>query len=378
MNLRLEEVTVKKQLADFIDFPASLYASSPFWVPDLRGGEFSTLGSDNPAKEFCNTILYLAYYGDTIVGRIAGIINHKANKKWNVQAVRFGWFDFIEDFEVAKSLIEAVTLWGKSRGMTKIIGPLGFTNLDKAGFLVDGFDKLSPFTCIYNHPYYCDYLEKLGFSKEYDWTQEMMILPERCPERIGRLSRIIEQRYGFHIYKPTTKKDLKEAGRKMLYLYNEAFINVYGATALTAEQIEDALDSYTPILNSEYICFVMDKEDNLAGFSLSVPSLSQAIRKAGGRLFPFGFIHILKSLVRNDTLEALLIGILPKYQGMGLNAFMMEHTFDSCKRHGITKVLMNPRLEDNKQAQRFFSNDFPLTSYGRRRCYSKIIFADSK
>ncbi|MBP5211188.1 MAG: hypothetical protein J6Z27_05095, partial [Bacteroidales bacterium] len=294
MTPAIVEVTTRRQLRDFIDFPEKLYADSPYWVPDLRGGEFKALGPDNPALEFSERILYLAYYGERIVGRIAGIVNYIANEKWDTRTVRFGWMDFIEDFSVAEALIDAVKNWGASLGMNRMSGPMGFNNLDKAGLLVDGFEYLSPFTCIYNYPYYRDYLERLGFVKEADWTQTVQQITGHFPERILKLTSFLEQRYGFHFYAPKTRKQMRTIGREMFHLYNEAFVNVHGATPLNEKQIDYSLSSYISIMNSKYTCFVMDRENKIAGFAISVPSLSMAIRKAKGRLFPFGFVHILR------------------------------------------------------------------------------------
>lgn len=372
MKVHLIEVKSKSQLRKFIDFPEQLYANCPYWVPSLRGGEFDTLGKNNPALEFSELIMFLAYDKDKLVGRIAGIINHKANEKWREKTVRFGWIDFIDNYSVAKALLQEVQNWGKERGMTKMVGPVGFNNLDKSGLLIEGFEYLSPFTCIYNYPYYGEYLERFGFEKEADWTQTMMEINE-VPQRLTRLSKTLEQRYGFHIYQPRNRKEMKVIGRKMFYLYNEAFTNIYGSTPLTEKQIDFSLASYMPIMNNKYISFVLDKNEEIAGFAVSVPSISKALQKVKGRLFPFGFIPILKALHKNDTLEALLIGILPKYQGMGVNALMMSHIHSNMKSIGVHKILANPRLEDNHKAQHFFGSDYTETFYARRRSYKKEI-----
>lgn len=372
-QISIVPVEGKKMLKAFIEFPLTLYKDSDKWVPAFEDDEYKSLGPANPSLEFCDRELYLAYKGGKVVGRVAAIINHHANKKWNENTVRFGWIDFIEDFEVAKALVDAVIMWGVKRGATKIKGPLGFTDMDREGLLVEGFENESPFTVIYNYSYYGEYLERMGFTKDVDWTQRVMNIPETLPPMFKFADRISE-RYGIRIYTASSLKKMAKRGREMFHVLNEAFAGLYEYTQLSQDQIDGYVKQYVPVLNKDLVAFVVNEKDELVGFTVTMPHISAAVRKAKGRIFPFGWIHLLPALSpkRNDTTEALLIGILPEYQAKGAALLMFKYLLENYHRLGIKHMLMNPQLEENHKVQSLW-NEFDTQLYQRRRSYVKEI-----
>ncbi|MBQ0005934.1 MAG: GNAT family N-acetyltransferase, partial [Alistipes sp.] len=351
MKPAIIEVSTAKQLSDFITFPEKLYKDCDNWVPALRGDEFDTLSGDcarNAAMEFCERILFLAYDdGHNIVGRIAGIINHKANKEWKTRVVRFGWMDFINDEEVAVALLGAVKKWGALKGMDTVKGPLGFTDIDREGMLVEGFENLSPFTCIYNYPYYPEILERIGFSKDADWVQMEVDIPSEVPQ-ILKYSTLVEERFGLHVAKASSMRELgKRYGRALFHLVNESFAPLYEFSPLSDTQIDRYLKTYIPILDLDFVCVIVDDDDRVVGFCFCVPSLAKAVKKSGGRLFPFGVLRILRALRKNDTLEALMIGVSPEYQRKGATALIFKFLQENCNKRGIKRLWVNPMLEKN-------------------------------
>jgi GNAT superfamily N-acetyltransferase len=373
MTLSIQEVKTRRDLDRFITFPERLYQHSPYWVPSLHSDERDTLGDKNPALEFCEKVLYLVYRDQEIVGRVAGIINHNANNRWKEEVVRFGWIDFIDDLEVVRLLIDAVADWGKARGCKKIKGPLGFSDMDKEGLLVEGFDHLSPFTVIYNYPYYPDRLEQLGFVKDADWTQKIVDIPVGEVPQL-QFAPLVEERFGLH---PVTGMSMKEMNRKygvdLFHLINTSFAELYEYSPLSDKQIESYLKVYIPILNKDFVSVIVDADDQVAGFAFCVPSLSQAFRKAKGKLFPLGFIHILRALRSNDSIDALMIGVLPQYQGKGASLLIFKYLLDSCHKYGITRMYANPQLETNHKVQSIFDDLMETHEFQRRRSYVKTL-----
>ena len=365
--VEIVRVEGRRQLMQFIRFPFDLFKDCPQWVPAFESDEIKSLSDQNPSLSFCERELFLAKRNGKIVGRVAAIVNHKANEKWKENTVRFGWIDFIEDFDVAKTLIDTVIAWGKAKGATKIKGPLGFTDMDREGLLVEGFEHDSPFTVIYNYPYYGEYLERMGFSKDVDWTQRIIDLPDTLPPMF-QYADLVEKRYGLHIYKATNLRQMARRGREMFHVLNDAFAPLYEYTKLSEEQIDGYVKQYVPIMNKDLVAFVVNEEDKLVGFTVTMPSISRAVRKAKGRLFPFGFIPILHSLRHNDTIEALLIGVLPEYQGKGANVLMFKYIHENCIRLGIKRMLLNPQLEENYKVQSLFG-EYDPKPFQRRRSY---------
>lgn len=373
MSVSLVEVSSKSQLKKFIRYPFELYKDCVNWVPALDGDEFDTFNPrKNEAYAFCEAKCFLAYKDGRVVGRVAAIINHKANEKLKKECARFGWLDFIEDKEVLNALLEAVGEFGKEHGCTEMAGPWGFTDMDKEGALVEGYDKLSPFTCLYNYPYYDTMLKDAGLVKEADWTQRLVkISPELPP--MFQLSDTIEKRYDIHIAKVKSMKEMsKRYGMEVFHLYNESFAPLLNFSPLTDTQIRNYLDTYVPILDPDFAVVCVNGNDEPVGFAFCVPTLSTAVRKSNGRLFPFGFIRILRALRKNDTLEALLIGILPEYQGKGASVLMFKAIHENCVRRGITRMILNPQLEDNFKVQSMFEQ-YEVEPYMRRRAYRKAL-----
>lgn len=371
MSIRIEKVESRKQLKLFVAFPLQLYKDCENWVPALEGDEYDTFNPEkNGAYDFCEADCFLAYRDKEIVGRIAAIINHKADNEKNV--VRFGWLDFIEDKEVLKALIDTVADWGKQRGRSEMRGPWGFTDMDKEGLLVEGYEHLSPFTCLYNFPYYGEMLEQLGFTKDVDWTQRTLEVSKELPSMF-QFANLIEERFKVHIVQPKSMKQMSQQyGMEIFHMYNEAFAPLMGFSPLTDKQIANYLDTYVPILDKDFVAVVVNDEDKPVGFLFCVPSLSKAVKKANGRLFPFGFIHILRALKKNDTLEALIMGVLPEYQQCGIPVLLFKYLHENCIKRGIDTIIMNPQLEENYKVQSLFG-DYKTEPFMRRRAYKKAI-----
>lgn len=372
-NLTIVPVQGKRMLRQFIHFPLHLYKDCANWVPAFEDDEYKTLGPQNPSLTFCERELFLAYRGKEVVGRVAAIVNHKADDKFQEHTVRFGWIDFIEDFEVAQALIQTVIAWGVERGATRIKGPLGFTDMDREGLLVEGFEKESPFTVIYNYPYYAEYLERMGFSKDADWTQRYIDFSGERPPMFQYID-LVEKRYGLHIYEAKTLKQMARRGREMFHVLNDAFAPLYEYTKLSEQQIDGYVRQYVPVLDKDLVAFVVNEKDELVAFTVTCPHISKGVRKAKGRIFPFGWIHILPELNarKNHIAEGLLIGVLPEYQAKGASLLMIKHLYENYKRLGINRLLMNPQLEDNTKVQTLFG-DFEPQPYQRRRSYVKEI-----
>ncbi len=372
-EIKLVPVTDRKLLKKFIRFPLDLYRGCDKWVPALEGDEWKSLGAENPALAFCEKELYLAFREGKVVGRVAAILNKKANERWKECTVRFGWIDFVEDFAVCKALIDAVVAWGRSRGADKVKGPLGFTDMDREGLLVEGFENESPFTVIYNYPYYGEYLERLGFTKDVDWTQRYIDLPDQLPAMF-QYAPLVEKRYGVHILQADSMRQLARRGHEMFHVLNDAFASLYEYSRLSEDQIDSYVKQYVPVLNKDLVAMVVNEEDKLVGFTVTMPHISAAVRKARGRIFPWGWVHLLPALSpkRNDTVEALLIGVLPEYQSKGATLLMFKYLHENFLRLGIKKMLLNPQLEENHKVQSLFG-DYDPKPYQRRRSYVKTL-----
>lgn len=360
-------------MKQFIHFPEKLYRNVPNWVPALECDEFDTLTPQgNAAFEYCEACYWMAWKDGIPVGRTATIINRKANELWKEDTVRFGWTDFIEDRDVLKALMDKVQQWGKARGCTKMKGPWGFTDMDKEGCLVEGYEHLSPFTCLYNFPYYDTLLKEAGFVKDVDWTQRVVkISPEMPP--MFQFAGTISERYGLSIARcKTTREFGRKYGLEIFHMYNETFAPLFEFTPISDTQINRYLKTYVALLDPDFVAVCVNSEDKPVGFAFCVPSLSKAIKKGGGRLFPFGFIHILRALRHNDTLEALMIGVLPEYQGKGASVLLFKHIHESCLRRGIDRMILNPQLEENFKVQSLFEQ-YETAPFMRRRAYVKTF-----
>ena len=371
-SIQIKEVQNKKDLKKFIGFPDQLYKGNPYRVPPLHTFEISTLDkTKNPAFDFCDAKYWLAYRDGKIVGRIAGIINRKSNEIWNEKNVRFGWIDFIEDQEVAEALLNKVMEWGKSQGMTGIHGPLGFTDMDLEGMLVEGFEELSTQAEIYNYPYYPKFMEALGFHKDTDWLQmELDLHIKEVPEKIKRISNLIQQKYGLRYKKFKSAKQIKPYAQQLFELINLSYKDLYGFVPLTQKQIDYYTDLYFGMVNPKYVGMVVDKDDKLIGFGLGILSLSKAMQKAKGKMLPFGWFYLLKDMYYNDTIDLLLHAVHPDYHGKGVPAIFYENMTQACIDNGVTKAITSHILEDNKPSLQMFKN-FKHRQHMRRRIYAK-------
>ncbi len=374
MSLVIKEVLTKKDLKKWVDFPNKLYKNCEPYCPFLFSDEVATFTkAGNPAYEFCETKLFLAYRDKKIVGRIGGLINHAANKKWKTSAIRFTRFDFIDDYEVSSALFNKVVEWGKSRGYDKITGPIGFTDMDHEGMLIDGFDELNMSITFYNHPYYIDHCIKLGLEKEVDWVEYQVFIPENLDEKYAKIADYLAKRSGFKLVEYTDRKTLNKDAYEAFKVIDVAFSVLHGTVPLTEAVIDKAIKDYIPIVNLKYICSIKDKNDKIAGFAVMVPSISKALKKSNGRLFPFGLFRMLKALNgKNDTLEMFFVAVSPEYQGKGIPAFMMNHLIKVCMQNGVKVCESGPELELNESVQSLWK-DMNVRQHRRRRCWIKEI-----
>ncbi|MBR5235348.1 MAG: GNAT family N-acetyltransferase [Bacteroidaceae bacterium] len=376
MSVSVRPVTTKKEMKQFICFNYELYKGSPYAVPDLYSDVRDTLDPNkNAAFEFCEAQPFIALRDGKVVGRIVAVINKKANQAWDKKSVRFGWVDFIDDAEVVDALFAAVEEWGRERGMDEIHGPLGFTDFDPEGMLVEGFDRMSTMVTIYNHAYYPEHMERMGYTKDTDWVEYMLTAPQQLPERHTRIARIVKEKFGLRVVKYTSHKKLaRERGQAIFELLNEAYANLYGYSALSPKQIQQYIATYLPLLDLRLVPMVVDKDDNLIGFALVLPSLAKAFQKANGRLFPFGWWHLIKALKWNNTKmsEMMLIAVKPEYQGKGAVTLLFEDIIPIHYQLGYRYSETNPELETNTKVQAQWDY-FERENHKRRRIYAKKI-----
>ena len=377
MSVEIKEVLTKKDLKKWVEFPNTLYKGVDAYVPFLFNDEMDTFTKEkNPAYEFCETKLFLAYRENKIVGRIGALINHAANKKWKTNAIRFTRFDFINDFAVSEALFNEVIKWGKEKGFTKVMGPIGFTDLDHEGMLVDGFDELNMSITFYNYPYYLAHMEKLGLKKDIDWVEYQLSVPEKLDERLAKTSEFLTRRNGYKLVTYTDRKVLKNEAYEAFKVIDAAFSKLYGTVPLTDKVIDKAINDYIPLVNLKYICAVKDKEDKIVGFAILVPSIAKALKKSNGKLFPFGVFRLLSALKgKNDTLEMFLIGVEPEQQKKGLPAIIMNQMLKMCIENGVKICETGPELEVNADVQSLWKG-FTTRQHKRRRCFKKEIKLD--
>ncbi len=373
-KIEIREVKTIKELKRFIQFEFDLYKDNKYWVPPLFSDELNTLRKDiNPAFEICEAVYYTAWINNKMVGRIAGIIQHNYIKKWGNKYARFGWFDFIEDFDVAKALFDEVTKWAKSKGMVGLNGPLGFSDLDYEGLLIEGFNELNTMATLYNYPYYVDYYERLGLKKDADWVEFEVKVPDSIPEKAEKLSRIVKERFQLHVKDITNISEVvNKYGREVFEVIEKAYKNLYGVTELTERQIQYYIKSYFSFLSPKFVKLVFNKDDKIVGMVVGIPSLNRALQKAKGKLFPFGFIHLLLALKKPKYLDLLLGAVLPEYQGKGVDALMMTELTRSAMESGIISAESNPELEVNEKVQGHWKY-FEARQHKRRRAYLKLI-----
>lgn len=374
------KVESKKDLKTFVDFHYDLYEGNAYDVPTLFSDDMATLSRDkNAAFDFCEAEYYLAYKDGKLVGRVAAIINHKANKRWERKTCRFGWIDFIDDIEVSKALLDAVTEYGKSKGMTEVVGPLGFTDFDPEGMLTDGYDQLGTFATIYNYPYYPQHMEKLGgWVKDNDYVEYKIIVPEKMPEKHKKIAQMVEKRYNLHVHVMTKHEVYKEGkGIEVFKVINEAFKDIYGFSELSDKQIMQYINQYLPYGDLRLIPVVEDWNNNkkIVAVGITLPSLSKAMQKTHrGRLFPFGWWHILRSLKCHKTniVDLEMVGVLPEYRSKGAVALLFAHLIPLFQKFGFEWGESQVEMETNDNVQNQWQA-FETVQHKRRRCFKKEI-----
>ena len=376
MSVQIKVVKTKREFRAFATFANKLYKGNRFYVPTMPLDDLAVFDRNkNAAYEFCEAEFFMAYKDGNPVGRIAAIINSKANAAWNVKQVRYGWIDFIDDMEVSSALLETVAAWGRERGMTQIAGPLGFTDFDPEGMLVEGFDRLGTMSMIYNHEYYHRHLEKLGYVKETDWIEFRINIPEILPERFVKMAELVQERYKLRVVKKTRRQINKERyGHKLFRLINETYCNLYGFSLLSDKQIDQYVDQYLGFIDLKMVTFIEDENGELIAAGITMPSLSKALQKCGGNLFPIGWWYLVKNmyLKKPDTLDMLLVGIKPEYQNKGVNAMLFVDMFSNLTKLGFKYAETSAELETNTRVQQLW-NSFDKEQHKRRRVYVKEL-----
>lgn len=379
-SIQIKRVETKKDLKQFIEFHYDLYKGNPYDVPNLYSDEVNTLSKDkNAAFDFCEAEYFLALKEGKTVGRVAAIINHKANEKWKKKDVRFGWIDFIDDIEVSRALFKAVEEYGRKKGMDDIVGPLGFTDMDPEGMLTWGFDKLGTMATIYNYEYYPQHMEKLGgWEKDNDYVEYYLVVPEKSPEKYTKIAEMVEKRYNLHVRK-LTKKDIFQGGygKKLFDLINLTYSDLYGFSELTDRQIDQYVKMYFPFADLNLVTVIEDgnKDNQLAGLGITIPSLSHALQKCRrGRLFPFGWWHLLRAIKfhKTDGVDLLLMGFLPEYRSKGANALLFADLIPRYVDYGFKWGETQVEMESNEGVQSQWGPLDPI-NHKKRRCYRRSL-----
>lgn len=372
-DLEIKQVLDKNDLEHFIRFPMKLYQNNPYYVPPMIQEEKSiwTKG-ENPALEYSEAAQFLAYKNNEVVGRVAVMINHKEEQELNIKKVRFGWLDFIDDIKVSKALIDKVIEYAQAKGYPKIEGPMGITNLDKAGMLTLGFDQLATMIGIYNADYYPKHLEQLGLTKEKEWVEFEINFPDTLPNKVEKFSKLIAEKYELKVVRFGSKKDILPLVKPMFKLLDETYRHLSTYTPITEEQIKHYKEKYFKFIDKDYIVCIKDKNDQLISFAITMPSYSKALQKAKGKLFPFGWWHLLNASKRNDRANFYLIGIHPDYQKRGVTAIIFKEIYETFKKKGVKYLETNPELEENTNIQALWQ-DYNPVNHKRRRTYSLNI-----
>lgn len=372
----IKEVTTKRDLRRFVDYPNRLYRDTPQFVPPLLSDDLSDWDRKrNPAFEYCDAKCWLALRDGKIVGRIGAILSHKANEKWNTSRMRFTQVDFIDDPEVSQALFSTVEEYARQCGCHQVQGPLGFTDMDREGMLVEGFDRRNMFITYYNHPYYNEHLSLLGYAKDVDWIEYLIKIPEEDSpqiEKVRRLAKYVTRHGQYRVARVKRRKDYGPYIEKVFRLVNEAYAPLYGVVPLSEAQIERYAKKFIPMISPDYVCFVEDNHGELVAFGISAPSLADAFKKSRGRLFPTGWMGVLKSLNKNTAADLFLIAVRPDLQGKGVNAVILNHIYDRYRENGIRWIETGPQLELNSKILSQWAM-FEKEQHKRRRCYIKTL-----
>lgn len=373
-RVEIREVCSKAELRQFVDYPNQLYRDVPQFVPAFYGDDLADWDrSKNPAFEYCEARNFLAWRDGEIVGRIGAILSHKANETWGTNRMRFSQVDFIDDAEVSAALFQTVEDWAREKGCSQVHGPLGFCDMDREGMLVEGFDRRSMFITYYNHPYYCEHMTRLGYEKDVDWVEKIIKVPDKPDEKIARLSEIVQRRYKFKPVELNSKADIKPYVRKAFDLLNEAYANLYGVVPLTERQVQHYAGKFLPLVDRRFVSFVENKEGELIAFGVGAPSLADAFRKCDGKLFPYGWLPVLKALKgKNEAMDLFLVAVRPDLQGTGANAILIDTILRNAIKMGVKYAETGPELETNEKVQsqwKYFEHE----DHKRRRCYIKKL-----
>jgi GNAT superfamily N-acetyltransferase len=377
MSVEVKQISLsKKELKKFVHFGIDHYKGNDCFVPPLVMDDVNTLlPTHNPAFDYCTAAAWMAYRDGVPVGRIAGIINSAVNARTDRHDVRFGFLEFIDDVEVCDALFAAVEQWGRSQGMTSIVGPMGFTDMDHEGMLIEGFDELGTMATIYNHPYYPAHMERMGFTKDADWVEFNIKVPDAVPEKMHRIADIVRKKFGMHTVTFTSRKKLKEEyGQALFNLINEAYDKLYGYSPLTQRQIDYYIAMYLGLIRLDNICVIVDSAQKLVGIGITLPSLSRALQKSRGRLLPFGWWPLLRALKfgKTDTVDMLLVAVKPEYQGKGVNALLFDYLIPRYHACNYKFAETNPELEDNSNVQQQWEY-FDYRRHKRRRAFRKEL-----
>lgn len=376
MALEIKEITTRKELKQFIEFTNKLYRECEYYCPPLFFDEMNCFDKEkNPALEVCDYKLWMAYRDGKAVGRIAGVVNYKANEKWGYKNARFGWFDFIDDLEVSKALLDTVAAWGKEKGMTAINGPVGFTDFDHQGLLLEGYDYLAPMASLYNFPYYVKHFDAYGLTKDADWIEIQVYPPTCCPERLNRIAEIVKERSKVRVDKVKNSRELvRKYGIEYMDVIDVAYQKLYNFQPMTIKQKNYYKDMYFPILNFDFVTLVVNDKDEVVGVGVGMPDISEPLRKCGGHLFPFGWYHVLKALKAKemDAFNFLLIAVRPDYQDKGINALFFQDQIPYINKYKIKRLETTAILETNTKNIANFTQ-FDHKMHKRRRAYIKQI-----
>lgn len=370
-----ELAPLKGNIKKFVKFERDLYKGNPYYVPPLLSSELDNLIPErNPAFDFCEACYFMAYRDGKPVGRIAVMINRQVNERSGEKAARFGFIDFIDDPEVSHALFEAAEKWAREKGMTKLVGPLGFTDLDREGTLIEGFDELSTMATTYNYPYYQSHIEKEGYVKDSDWMEFLMDVPEEVPEKYNRIADIVKKKYGLRVLKYSSRKRIKEEyGHALFNLINETYKDLYQYSPLTDRQIDKYIGDYLNLLNLDLLTLIINKERKLVGVGISMPSMSRALQKSKGKMLPFGWYHLLKGLKGvNDRVDLMLVAVAPEYQNKGANALLFQDLIPQFIKYGYRYAESNPEMETNAKVQSQWEY-FTRRQHRRRRSFYKNL-----
>ncbi|MCR5066101.1 MAG: hypothetical protein K6A67_10110 [Bacteroidales bacterium] len=371
-NIEIRKVNGRCDLNKFIAFPNKLFKDVPTYLPPLNRDERALLTDKNPSLEHCDLQLYLALRDGKVVGRVAAIINHNVNEHWNKKAVRFGWFDFIEDFDVCKALFDKVVEFGKSKGMNEIEGPFGFTDMDKECWVIEGFDARQNLSTLYNPEYYIKFIERLDCKIKCRWQQYKMPASQPIPEKVARINELILQKYNLKMLRFKKRSEVYPYARKFFHTLNESFKDLYDFVPMTDKEIDVYIKEYFPFVNLDFVNFVVDKDDNLVAFGLSIPSLTEAYKKANGHLFPFGWFHLLRALHKYDTIDLLLNGVHPEWQKRGVHSIYYAEMNRNAIKNNVIWAYTNPQIIGN-EAEKIWGTTYQTEPLMKRAIFAKPI-----